>query len=149
MTAATLRNLAYMVMAQNRPAEAEPLLREALEIEQSARPPGHPYISDTMYTLAVAIKAQDRFTEAEALFRKRWLYARNNWHERRLYTFDSLGPLADLLEHTNQPNEAAKIRRICPSYQARFPGDAWKAVRHLTFPSTTPVSLNFALSKGV
>jgi tetratricopeptide (TPR) repeat protein len=68
--ASCLNNLAGVVRAQGRYAEAEALYREALEIDRATIGEGHPDYAIDLNNLANVVKAQGRYAEAEGLYRE-------------------------------------------------------------------------------
>lgn len=65
-----LNNLAVLLQAENKLAEAEPLYHEAIEILRASRPAGHPDIATSLSDLASLLQDQDKPAEAEPLFRE-------------------------------------------------------------------------------
>ena len=68
--AIALNNLAQLLQATNRLAEAEPLMRRALAIDELSFGPQHPEVAIDLNNLAALLKATDRLAEAEPLDRK-------------------------------------------------------------------------------
>jgi esterase/lipase superfamily enzyme len=68
-TAAALTTLAELYIAQNRYADAEPLLKRVLAIREKASPDS-PEVADALYALASLYKKQGRAAEAEPLLRR-------------------------------------------------------------------------------
>lgn len=68
--AKSLNNLGMLYHAQTRFTEAEPLLKQALEIRQKVLPPGHPVIAISLHNIGGIYYSQRRFTEAEPLFKQ-------------------------------------------------------------------------------
>lgn len=63
--AGTLASLGDLLTDDGRPAEAEPLLRECLSIQEKELPPGNRWISSTRSILGCALARQGKFAEAE------------------------------------------------------------------------------------
>jgi hypothetical protein len=63
------RDLAELLAEQGKAADAEPLAREALEIERRAWPPAHPEVATAQSVLGACLAAARRFEEAEPLLR--------------------------------------------------------------------------------
>ena len=59
-----------MLRATNRMAEAEPLMRRALDIGERAYGKDHPESPDGLNNLALLLEATNRMAEAEPLFRR-------------------------------------------------------------------------------
>jgi CHAT domain-containing protein/tetratricopeptide (TPR) repeat protein len=68
--ATALNNLATLLKATNRLAEAEPLMRRALAIGEESLGPGHPNVATNLNNLALLLKATNRLAEAEPLMRR-------------------------------------------------------------------------------
>ena len=68
--AARLNNLAVLLQATNRLAEAEPLYRRALAIDEASHGPDHPDVAIGLNNLAALLQATNRLAEAEPLFRR-------------------------------------------------------------------------------
>ena len=65
-----LNNLAMLFQDTNRLAEAEPLMRRALAIDEQSFGPGHPKVATDLNNLAALLQDQGHWLEAVALFRK-------------------------------------------------------------------------------
>ena len=63
-TATLLNNLGLMHYLSGKPADAEPLFKEALELRRRILPPDHPDIAQTLTNLGLLYKDQQRTTEA-------------------------------------------------------------------------------------
>jgi tetratricopeptide (TPR) repeat protein len=59
-----------LLRATNRLAEAEPLFRRALAIDEKSFGPEHPNVARGLNNLAVLLRATNRLAEAEPLFRQ-------------------------------------------------------------------------------
>jgi tetratricopeptide (TPR) repeat protein len=68
--AIALNNLASLLKATNRLAEAEPLMRRALAIDEASYGPDHPNVARDLNNLAQLLQATNRLTEAEPLMRR-------------------------------------------------------------------------------
>ncbi len=64
-----LNNLAQLLQATNRLAEAEPLIRHALAIDEKSLGPDHPKVATDLNNLAGLLQATNRLAEAEPLMR--------------------------------------------------------------------------------
>ncbi len=58
------------IRARNRLAEAEALLRRAVEIWEQRLGPNHPYVATGIANLAQVLRFTNRLTEAESLYRR-------------------------------------------------------------------------------
>jgi len=65
-----LNNLALLLQATNRLAEAEPLIRRALMIWEKSLGPDHPQFAIGQWVLGSILKDMGRPDEAEALYRR-------------------------------------------------------------------------------
>ena len=61
-----------MLRATNRLAEAEPLYRRALAIDEASFGPDHPDVATDLNNLAQLLQATNRLAEAEPLMRRHW-----------------------------------------------------------------------------
>jgi tetratricopeptide (TPR) repeat protein len=68
--AISLNNLAELLGATNRLAEAEPLMRRALAIDEANLGPDHPEVAIVLNNLAMLLQATNRLAEAEPLMRR-------------------------------------------------------------------------------
>jgi tetratricopeptide (TPR) repeat protein len=68
--ATDLNNLAQLLQATNRPAEAEALMRRALAIDEQGYGPHHPHVGIRLNNLAYLLQATNRLAEAEPLMRR-------------------------------------------------------------------------------
>mgnify|MGYP000013366340 CR=1 FL=1 len=68
--ATDLNNLAQLLQATNRLAEAEPLMHRALQIDEAAYGKDHPNVARDLNNLALLLKATNRLAEAEPLMRR-------------------------------------------------------------------------------
>ena len=66
----SLNNLARLLQATNRLAEAEPLMRRALAIDEKSFGPDHPDVAIGLNNLAQLLQATNRLAEAEPLMRR-------------------------------------------------------------------------------
>ena len=64
------RSLAGLLQAANRLAEAEPLMRRALAIDEASYGPDHPNVARDLNNLAQLLQATNRLEEAEPLMRR-------------------------------------------------------------------------------
>ena len=65
-----LNNLAQLLQATNRLAEAEPLMRRALAIEEASYGREHPNVARALDHLAQLLQATNRLAEADPLMRR-------------------------------------------------------------------------------
>ena len=74
MSPPRLNNLAQLLQATNRLAEAEPLMRRALTIDERSFGPDHPEVAISLNNLAQLLQATNRLAEAEPLIAARWRF---------------------------------------------------------------------------
>jgi tetratricopeptide (TPR) repeat protein len=65
-----LNNLAQLLHATNRVAEAEPLIRRALAIDESSYGEDHPVVARDLNRLAELLQATSRLSEASSLYQR-------------------------------------------------------------------------------
>ena len=70
LVAIGLHNLAALLQATDRLAEAEPLMRRALAIDEASYGPGHPAVARDLGNLAAMFSATNRLAETEPLMRR-------------------------------------------------------------------------------
>jgi tetratricopeptide (TPR) repeat protein len=63
-------NLAVLLREANRHAEAEPLMRRALKIDEANLGPDHPNVATHLNNLAALLEDTNRHAEAEPLYRR-------------------------------------------------------------------------------
>ena len=68
--AAALNDLGVFYYRSNRDAEAEPLHKRALEIQEKMLGPAHPDVVKTLFNLAALCYARNRYGESEALLKR-------------------------------------------------------------------------------
>jgi tetratricopeptide (TPR) repeat protein len=109
--AACLNDLAKVLMATNRLAEAETLFRRALTNWEKAFSPNHPDIAAACNNLAVLLYSTNRLTEAETLYRRALAIIEKSRGPRHPDVASQLNNLAYLLMETNRPAEAEPLFR--------------------------------------
>jgi eukaryotic-like serine/threonine-protein kinase len=102
-------NLARILEPLGKLDEAAALFQETATIRKAALPAGDPRIADSLYRLANVRVAQSRLDEAESLFREA-LAIQKARDPKAAPTTQTVGKLADLLNRTNRPQEAADLR---------------------------------------
>lgn len=83
--AVTLNNMGSLLLGADRYAEAEPYLREALDIQLRLLPREHPDVALSMSNLASLYREQGRYDDAEPLYREALALRRSvlgPWHPR-------------------------------------------------------------------
>ena len=114
-----LNNLAQLLQATNRLAEAEPLIRTALAIDEQSYGKDHPDVAIDLNNLAQLLQATNRPAEAEPLMR-RCLEITKNFRAATAYEHPNaqlyVANYRDLLQALNLSDEeiAARLREVAP-----------------------------------
>jgi len=98
--------LATAVAAQGRLAEAEPMLRQALAMEQKALAPNDPELAEVMSCLGLVVEYQHKYAEAEPLFRMALAIDRAAPPPGNPNLPRELNNLGDLLVNQGKPGDA-------------------------------------------
>src|SRR5271157_3872633 len=106
-----LSQAAYYLNERARYAEAEPLMRRALAINEKALGPEHPYVASSLNNLAQLLKATNRLAEAEPLMRQALAIDEHSYGPDRPEVARDLNNLASLLRATNRQGEAGPLMR--------------------------------------
>ncbi len=104
-------NLASLLQDTHRLAEAEPLMREALEIDRASYGDDHPIVAVRLNNLAQLLQDTDRLTEAERLMRKALEIDRASYGNAHPRVAAMLSNLAGLLRVTDRLAEAEPLLR--------------------------------------
>jgi hypothetical protein len=110
-TAAALNNLAQLLQDTNRLAEAEPLMRRGLAIEETRNGKEHPNVAVHINNLAQLLKATNRLAEAEQLMRRALAIGEASYGTDNPNVAPVLNNLALLLHDTNRLAEAEPLMR--------------------------------------
>jgi tetratricopeptide (TPR) repeat protein len=120
----SLYNLAVVLRAQGKSADAETLNREALAMRRHLFPGDHPDLARSLNDLALVLKDQGKYAEAEPLFREALAMT------RRLFPGDHPEPaailnnLASVLQAQGKYADAEILfREALAMHQRLFPGD--------------------------
>jgi CHAT domain-containing protein/Tfp pilus assembly protein PilF len=105
-----LGNLAGVYRELGRYAEAEPLLKRALAIDERVSGPDHPEVASDLSSLALLYHVQERYPEAESLYR-RALDIRERALGDHPDTALTLGNLASLMAEQGRLDEAEPLLR--------------------------------------
>jgi tetratricopeptide (TPR) repeat protein len=105
-----LNNLAQLLQATNRLAEAEPLMRRALAIDEQSFGTNHPKVAIRLNNLAQLLQATNRLAEAEPLMRRALAIDEQSFGTSTPVAID-LNNLAQLLQATNRLAEAEPLMR--------------------------------------
>ena len=100
-----------LLQATNRLAEAEPLYRRALAIDESSYGPGHPSVAIRLNNLAGLLEATNRLAEAEPLYRRALEIDEKSYGPDHPSVAIRLNNLAGLLQDTNRLAEAEPFYR--------------------------------------
>jgi len=106
-----LNEHAQLLANTHRHAEAEPLMRRALAIDQAILGDAHPSVGRDLNNLAQLLKATDRLAEAEPLLRRAVAINQDSFGEAHPTVAILLNNLASLLEATNRHTEAESLRQ--------------------------------------
>ena len=109
--ASALNNLAGLLQDTNRLAEAEPLYRRALEIDEASYGPDHPEVATDLNNLAGLLQATNRLAEAEPLYRRALAIDEASLGPDHPDVAIRLNNLAGLLRATNRLGEAEPLFR--------------------------------------
>ena len=104
-----LNNLAQLLQATNRLAEAEPLMRRALAIDEKSFGPDHPNVATDLNNLALLLQNTNRLAEAEPLIAARWPSDEKSLGPDHPDVATALNNLALLLQATNRLAEAEPL----------------------------------------
>lgn len=106
-----LNDYAQLLHNTDRLAEAEPLMRRALELDAEQFGPDHPKMAGLLNNLALLLQSTNRVAEAERLLRRALkMYEKSVGLDHTLVAF-GLSNLAQLLHETNRLAEAEPLMR--------------------------------------
>ncbi len=106
-----LNNLAQLLQATNRLAEAEPLMRRALAIDEQSYGPDHPNVAIRLNNLARAASGHEPPRRGRAADAPRARDRRRELRPGSSQCGDRLNNLAQLLQDTNRLAEAEPLMR--------------------------------------
>jgi tetratricopeptide (TPR) repeat protein len=131
LLAPALNNLAHLLCATNRLAEAEPFLRRALAIEETSLGSDHPTVAAGLNKLALLLQATNRLADAEPLLRRALAIAEASFGPEHPNVATTLNNLAQILKYSNRLAEAELfMRRALAIDEASFgPKDSTVAIR--------------------
>ena len=109
---ARLNNLAGLLQATNRHAEAEPLIRRALAIDEESFGPDHPNVANRLNNLAGLLQETNRLAEAEPLMRRALAIDEKSFGPDHPNVGTCLNNLAGLLRATKRLGEAEPLYRL-------------------------------------
>jgi len=106
-----LNNAGSYLYHRARYAEAEPLMRRALDIDQQAFGPDHPNVAIRLNNLALLLEDTNRRDEAEPLMRRALEIDEESFGPDHPNVATDLNNLAQLLQATNRRDEAEPLMR--------------------------------------
>jgi len=106
-----LNQWALFVHAQARYAQAEPLMRRALGIDEASYGPDHPEVAIRLNNLAALLQDTNRLAEAEPLMRRALGIDEASYGQEHPMVAIHLNNLAMLLQATNRQAEAEPLMR--------------------------------------
>jgi tetratricopeptide (TPR) repeat protein len=92
--------------------EAEPMLREALDIQQRALTRGHSDIATTQSFLGRCLVALARYDEAKVFLVESYATLKDQRGNQDEYTQKALKRLVDLYDAWGKPDDAARYRML-------------------------------------
>ena len=110
-TALMMNGLAVLLHGKALHAQAEPLMRRALAINEASHGPGHPNVAIHLNNLASLLQETNRLVEAEPLMRRVISIFEKNLGPKHPNVASSLNNLAQLLQDTNRLVEAEPLMR--------------------------------------
>ena len=111
LVAAASNNLAQLLQRTSRLGEAEPLMRRALEIDETTFGEQHPTVATRLNNLAYLLHHTNRIEEAEPLLRRALAIDVAAFGERHPHVAVRLNNLAMLLQDTNRIAESEPLMR--------------------------------------
>jgi tetratricopeptide (TPR) repeat protein len=123
-TARALNNLATLLHYTNRPAEAEPLMRRALAIDEVSYGNDYPVVAMDLNNLASLLQATNRLAEAEPLMRRALAIVEVSNGTDHPNVAITLNNLAQLLKATNRLAEAEPLMaRVVEIFEISYDND--------------------------
>ncbi len=110
-TTSQMSQLAVLLLAKASYAEAEPLMKRALAIDEAGYGPDHPDVARDLNNLAMLLQATNRLTEAEPLMRRALAINEASYGADHPTVAINLNNLAQLLQDTNRLGEAEPLMR--------------------------------------
>ncbi|HRX62600.1 MAG TPA: tetratricopeptide repeat protein, partial [Candidatus Competibacter sp.] len=107
----TLNNLAQLLKATNRLADAEPLMRRALTIAENSLGPNHPNVACDLNNLALLLQDTHHLADAEPLMRRALAIDEHSFGPDHPKVAIRLNNLAQLLKDTNRLADAEPLMR--------------------------------------
>jgi tetratricopeptide (TPR) repeat protein len=110
-TARLMNQVGILLYTKALYAEAEPLMRQALAIDEQSYGPEHPDVARDLNSLAQLLKATNRLAEAEPLMRRALAIAEQSLGENHPNVAAALNNLVTLLQATHRLAEAEPLMR--------------------------------------
>jgi tetratricopeptide (TPR) repeat protein len=110
-TAWLMNQLGVLFYTKSLHAQAEPLYRRALAIDEASFGPNHPEVATRLNNLAGLLQATNRLPEAEPLMRRALAIAEASFGPDHPTVANDLNNLAALLRDTNRLSEAEPLMR--------------------------------------
>ena len=120
--AATLHNLAHLLLTTNRMAEAEPLMRRALAMDEERLGPVHLNVAEHLDSLAHLLQATNRHAEAEPSLRRALAIQEKTLGPDHPKVATRCNSLAIVLRDTHRPTEAEPLLRRALAIHERSSG---------------------------
>ena len=111
LVAAASNDLAQLLQRTSRLGEAEPMMRRALEIDETTLGEQHPTVAIRLSNLAMLLLATNRIGDAEPLMRRALAINVAAFGERHPHVAIRLNNLAMLLQDTNRVAESEPLMR--------------------------------------
>ena len=111
LVASATSHLGHLLFDTNRIEEAEPLMRQALKINQAIFGSQHSIVATDLSNLAMLLNSTSRFEEAESLIRRALDIDRATYGDQHATVAANLSNLAMLLTNTSRVEEAESLMR--------------------------------------
>lgn len=110
-TARLMNRLGVLLLAKASYAEAEPLMKRALAIDEASYGPAHPDVARDLNNLAMLLQPTNRLEEAEPLMRRALAINEASYGPDHPEVATNLNNLAQLLQDANWLGEAEPLMR--------------------------------------
>jgi tetratricopeptide (TPR) repeat protein/tRNA A-37 threonylcarbamoyl transferase component Bud32 len=121
--AASLNNLAWLLLKKGDFAAAEPLYREALAMRRKLLDEDHPDLADSLNNLANLLIDKGDYAAAESLHREALAIREKLFGREHLTVSESLNNLASVLEYQDKRAEAEPLHRESLALRRTLLGD--------------------------
>ena len=147
-TTRLMNQLGLLLKTQVRFAEAEPLYRRALAIDENSYGLDHPNVARDLNNLAGLLQATNRLVEAEPLMRRALAIDENSYGSDHPDVARDLNNLAQLLKDTNRLAEAEPLMRRMVSIFLQFTRSTGHPHPHLRAAVNNYAGLFQAMGRG-